>query len=75
MSDRKWLSVSMPYVTPGTSDSWRAEAATAGGVGSQRLLEVAEVVAPAEVAVALGEEPGGVVVVSGQATVSAVTIP
>ncbi|BCL15039.1 UTRA domain-containing protein [Micromonospora sagamiensis] len=63
MVDKGWLSVSVPYVTPGGSDSWKAEAATAGGVGSQRLVEVAEVVAPAEVAAALDIEPGGTVVV------------
>ncbi|SCL38215.1 UTRA domain-containing protein [Micromonospora pallida] len=62
MADQGWLSVSMPYVTAGASDAWKAEAAAGGGVGSQRLLEVAEVVAPAEVAAALGVEPGGMVV-------------
>ncbi|WBB78161.1 UTRA domain-containing protein [Micromonospora sp. WMMD882] len=63
MADRGWLSVSLPYVTSAASDAWQAEAAAGGGVGSQRLLEVAEVAAPAEVAAAFGVERGTVVVV------------
>ncbi|MFI6821267.1 UTRA domain-containing protein [Micromonospora sp. NPDC050187] len=53
----------MPYVTTGAAEAWKAEAAAGGGVGSQQLLGAAEVVAPAEVATALGVEPGAMVVV------------
>lgn len=63
MADRGWLSVSLPYVTSAASDAWQAEAAAGGGVGSQRLLDVAEVQAPAEVAAAFGAGPGAAVVV------------
>jgi DNA-binding GntR family transcriptional regulator len=65
MSDRTWLSVSMPYVLPtsaGQDDVWAADAAQQGGVGTQRLLEVAEIVPAAEVAEALRVEPGTPVV-------------
>ncbi|WP_144118955.1 UTRA domain-containing protein [Catellatospora sichuanensis] len=45
------------YVLPqpvGASDAWTADAAQLGRVGSQRLLEVAEVAAPAVVADVIG---------------------
>ncbi|MBO4204732.1 GntR family transcriptional regulator [Micromonospora echinofusca] len=61
-----WVSVSMPYVAPradGQPEPWGAEAARHGGVGTQRLLAVAEVVPPAEVAEALRVEDGATVVV------------
>ncbi|GAA1377878.1 UTRA domain-containing protein [Catellatospora chokoriensis] len=47
------------YVLPqpaGAPDAWTAEAAQLGGVGSQRLLEVAEVAAPSAVADVLGSQ-------------------
>ncbi|GAA1423167.1 UTRA domain-containing protein [Catellatospora coxensis] len=45
------------YVLPqpvGAPDAWTVEAAQLGGVGTQRLLEVAEVAAPPAVATVLG---------------------
>ncbi len=48
-----WTSVSMPYVVPRVDDApepWATEAAAHGGVGTQRLLDVAEVDPPPEVA-------------------------
>nr|WP_231935216.1 UTRA domain-containing protein [Micromonospora viridifaciens] len=56
----------MPYVLPGSAgqgDIWAADAERQGGVGTQRLLDVAEVVPGAEVAEALQVEPGSPVVV------------
>ncbi|MEH1012179.1 UTRA domain-containing protein [Micromonospora sp. CPCC 206060] len=66
MGHPDWVSVSMPYVQPradGEPESWSAEASRHGGVGTQRLLDVAEVVPPAEVAEALRVEDGATVVV------------
>ncbi|MBM7083321.1 UTRA domain-containing protein [Micromonospora sp. MMS20-R2-29] len=56
MSHPEWISVSMPYVTPRSregGDAWAAEAAQQGGLGTQKLLEVAEMPPAAEVAEAL----------------------
>ncbi|MET8524595.1 UTRA domain-containing protein [Micromonospora sp. NPDC005172] len=56
MSDLEWISVSTPYVTPrrpGEAEAWGAEAAQNGGVGTQRLLDVSEIVPAAELAYAL----------------------
>jgi DNA-binding GntR family transcriptional regulator len=58
-----WTSVSLPYVTGEHRDSWAAEAAEHGGTGAQKLLEVTEVVPPADVATALNLEPGEAAVV------------
>lgn len=66
MSGPEWLSVSMPYVVPRSpqaGDAWAEDAAQQGGVGAQRLLDVAEVVPTVEVAEALQMEPGAPVVV------------
>ncbi|MEV0155341.1 UTRA domain-containing protein [Micromonospora sp. NPDC050686] len=66
MSSPEWVSVSMPYVTPGSAhggDAWAAEAAQRGGTGTQRLLEVREVTPAAEVAEALRVEAGAAVIV------------
>ncbi|MGW0506182.1 UTRA domain-containing protein [Micromonospora sp. NPDC003241] len=61
MSEAGWLSVSMPYLRPRSDqpgDAWAADAAQQGGVGTQRLLHVGEVVPAAEIAAALGVEEG-----------------
>ncbi|MFI7024859.1 UTRA domain-containing protein [Micromonospora sp. NPDC049900] len=61
MSEAGWLSVSMPYLRPRPDqhgDAWAADAAQQGGVGTQRLLHVGEVVPAAAIAAALGVEEG-----------------
>ncbi|MBM0239835.1 UTRA domain-containing protein [Micromonospora sp. ATA32] len=66
MGGSAWLSVSMPYITPPSPeerDAWSVEAARHGGVGTQRLLEVGEVIPAAETAEALQIEPRTPVVV------------
>lgn len=66
MGGAEWLSVSMPYVVPHSPqdrDVWSAEAAQHGGIGTQRLLEVGEVIPPAGIAEALQIEPRTPVVV------------
>jgi DNA-binding GntR family transcriptional regulator len=66
MGSQEWVSVSTPYVTPrsaGEREAWSAEAADHGGTGTQRLLEVTELVPPAAVAEALRVEAGSPVVV------------
>jgi DNA-binding GntR family transcriptional regulator len=53
----KWVSASMPYLTPrekGQGDAWSAEAAAQGRRGTQRILHAGEVPASAEVARLLG---------------------
>ncbi|MDG4794883.1 UTRA domain-containing protein [Micromonospora sp. WMMD1082] len=65
MSGTEWLSVSMPYVLPRPerqADAWAEEAARQGGVGTQRLLNVGEVMPTGQVAEALGVEDGEPVV-------------
>jgi GntR family transcriptional regulator len=65
MESREWVSVSTPYVMPrakGQQEAWSAEATRHGGVGTQRLLEVAELVPAAEVTEALRLESGTPVV-------------
>ncbi|MFE0349151.1 GntR family transcriptional regulator [Streptomyces griseoluteus] len=66
MSDSKWVSASMPYLTPrdrGQSDAWGAEAAARGGKGGQRIVHAGEVLASDEVAALLGVATGEAVVV------------
>ncbi|MEU4151115.1 UTRA domain-containing protein [Streptomyces sp. NPDC026659] len=66
MSDSRWVSTSMPYLTPrkqGQPDAWGAEAAARGGKGGQRILHAGEVAASEEVAGLLGVHQGDVVVV------------
>lgn len=56
---KNWSSTSLPYVLPKAGsqpDAWTQE--TAGQQATQELLEVAEVIPPHEVAVALGLEAG-----------------
>ncbi|MFC7708570.1 UTRA domain-containing protein [Micromonospora lupini] len=65
MNDLEWISVSTPYVTPrltGETEAWKAEAAQNGGVGTQRLLDVSEIVPAAELAAALNLDTGETVV-------------
>jgi GntR family transcriptional regulator len=65
LSDLEWISVSTPYVTPrlpGATEAWRAEAAQNGGVGTQRLLDVSEIVPAAELAEMLHIDAGEPVV-------------
>ncbi|MFF9395712.1 GntR family transcriptional regulator [Streptomyces griseoluteus] len=66
MSDSKWVSASMPYLTPrdrGQADAWSAEAAVRGGKGGQRIVHAGEVPASDEVAALLGVASGEAVVV------------
>lgn len=66
MSDSRWVSASVPYLTPrepGQPDAWAAEAAARGRRGTQRIVRAGEVPAPAEVARLLGVEDGAAVVV------------
>lgn len=66
MAERKWASVSTPYVRPhsvGQADVWAREAAQHGRTGTHRLGEVAEQPAPPDVAERLRLTPGEPVVV------------
>lgn len=58
-----WTSVSMPYVSGQHGDAWSAEAAEHGGTGTQKLLSVDEMAAPAAVAHMLGLAPDEPVIV------------
>src|SRR6476660_28339 len=61
---RDWVSESSAYVAaPAPADAWRTEAAQQGGVGTQRLVEVAELLPSPEVAQALRLGAGATVVV------------
>ncbi|MEU7587091.1 UTRA domain-containing protein [Micromonospora sp. NPDC049230] len=65
MRNLEWISVSTPYVTPrlpGAAEAWGAEAAQHGGVGTQRLLDVTEIVPTAELAEALQLDAGAPVI-------------
>ncbi|GAB3796220.1 GntR family transcriptional regulator [Micromonospora zhanjiangensis] len=53
MTTARWASSSDRYLTPGQGDAWAAEAASTGQRGTQQLLDVATVPAPADVADAL----------------------
>ncbi|MGW6541707.1 GntR family transcriptional regulator [Streptomyces massasporeus] len=66
MSASRWISTSMPYLTPreqGQGDAWSADAAARGRRGSQRITHAGEVPAPPEVAQLLGLHDGEPVVV------------
>ncbi|EMF51094.1 UTRA domain-containing protein [Streptomyces bottropensis] len=66
MHENRWVSTSMPYLTPrekGQGDAWGADAAAQGRRGTQRILYAGEVAAPAEVARLLGSTEGEPVVV------------
>jgi len=63
MTENRWTGSSAPYLTPTTTDPWADEAAAQGRQGSQRLVHVGRVPAPAYVAEALGLSEGDVVVV------------
>ncbi|WP_107057872.1 UTRA domain-containing protein [Streptomyces sp. NRRL S-146] len=66
MSASRWISTSMPYLTPrerGQGDAWSADAATQGRRGAQRIVHAGEVRAPAEVARLLDVPDGEPVVV------------
>lgn len=66
MNANRWVSTSMPYLTPGEKgrgDAWAADAAAQGRRGTQRILYAGEVAAPAEVARLLGLAEGESVVV------------
>ncbi|MFD3581983.1 GntR family transcriptional regulator [Streptomyces sp. NPDC058683] len=57
MSANRWVSTSMPYLTPreqGQGDAWTADAAAQGRRGTQRIVHAGEVPASAEVARLLG---------------------
>ncbi|MER6348158.1 GntR family transcriptional regulator [Streptomyces sp. NPDC001595] len=66
MNTSRWVSASLPYVTPRKdeqADAWSAEAAAQGRRGTQRILHAGEVPAPAEVAGLLRVAEGEPVVV------------
>ncbi|MEU2873878.1 UTRA domain-containing protein [Streptomyces olivoreticuli] len=65
MSNSRWISSSMPYLTPNADrpDVWGAEAAAQGRKGTQRVIRAEEVSAPSDVAPLLGLHAGGSVVV------------
>ncbi len=66
MNTSKWISTSMPYLTPreqGRGDAWSADAAAQGRRGTQRIVHAGEVPASAEVARLLGIPDGEPVVV------------
>ncbi|WP_298568429.1 GntR family transcriptional regulator [Streptomyces luteogriseus] len=66
MSANRWISTSMPYLTPreqGQGDAWSADAAAQGRRGSQHIVHAGEVPAPAEVARLIGAQDGEPVVV------------
>lgn len=64
MRGRDWVSESSAYVAaPAPADAWRTEAAQQGGVGTQRLVEVAELPPSPEIAQALRLGAGEAVVV------------
>ncbi|MGW0469735.1 GntR family transcriptional regulator [Streptomyces coeruleorubidus] len=66
MSASRWISTSMPYLTPREQeqgDAWSADAAAEGRRGSQRIIHAGEVPAPAEVALLLGAQEGELIVV------------
>jgi GntR family transcriptional regulator len=63
---QRWVSTSLSYVGSrpvGSADAWSEEAAAQGGVGSQRLREVADVIPPPAVAAGLGQGPEATAVV------------
>ncbi|MFC1428580.1 GntR family transcriptional regulator [Streptacidiphilus sp. N1-12] len=64
--DRQWTSGSMRYISPregAGTDAWREEAEAQGGVGTQKLLEVTEVIPSDQVLAALGLGKGETAVV------------
>ncbi|MCZ0987928.1 GntR family transcriptional regulator [Streptomyces diastatochromogenes] len=66
MSASRWVSTSMPYLTPrekGQGDAWSEDAAGQGRRGSQRILHAGEVSAPADVPRLFGIPEGEPVVV------------
>ncbi|MFD5650749.1 GntR family transcriptional regulator [Streptomyces sp. NPDC127039] len=66
MNSGRWVSASMPYVTPrerGQPDAWSAELEARGRKGGQRLVHAGEVPAPRTVAELLGLSEGDVAVV------------
>lgn len=66
MSANRWVSTSMPYLTPrekGQGDAWAADAAAQGRRGTQRILYAGEVAASAEVARLFGLAEEEIVVV------------
>lgn len=58
----QWVSLSAPYLSAVAGDAWAAEAAEKGRVGTQVVGEVVEIASPAEIAAALGLNPGDPVV-------------
>ena len=62
----RWTSSSMGYIAPGeagVAGAWQEEAKARGQVGSQRLVQVAEMTPPDHVRTALQLAPGAAVVV------------
>lgn len=63
MGRERWASTSDRYLAAGQGDAWANEAAKGGQRGTQHLLDVAIIPAPADVAIALELPPGDPVVV------------
>ncbi len=65
VSNSRWVSSSMPYLTPDAArpDAWGAEAAAQGREGTQRIIRAEEVPAPPDVAPLLGLREGETVAV------------
>ncbi|MFD8525186.1 GntR family transcriptional regulator [Streptomyces capillispiralis] len=66
MSDRTWVSTSLPYLTArekGRPDAWAAEAEARGSKGTQRIVYAGETSVPEEVATLLGLPSDATVVV------------
>ncbi|GAB7053164.1 GntR family transcriptional regulator [Catenuloplanes indicus] len=62
MTSEKWTSDSTIYLTPGQGDAWAKQAQATSRTGTQRILHAGPVPARADVAAALGVEPGTSVV-------------
>ncbi|MDM4721178.1 UTRA domain-containing protein [Micromonospora sp. WMMA1363] len=58
MGQPRWTSTSDQYLNPVAGDAWTADAATRGQQGSQRVLNVETIPAPADIAEHLGVAPG-----------------
>ncbi|GGX84562.1 GntR family transcriptional regulator [Streptomyces hiroshimensis] len=66
MTDARWVSSSLPYLTArpdGSPDAWSAETAAQGRRGRQKIVHAGEVPAPDVVAELLRVPPGETVVV------------
>lgn len=58
MGTDRWEGSSSPYLSP-SGDTWKEEAATAGGIGGQRITFAGETIPPNDIAAHLGVPAGG----------------